>query len=34
MRVASWVEAEDAKREIVDSVTRFRKAKRRLAAKS
>ena len=33
VRVASWVEAEDAKREIVDSAARFRKAKRRAAAK-
>jgi inorganic pyrophosphatase len=31
VRVGSWVESEDARREIVESVARFRKAKRRKA---
>jgi inorganic pyrophosphatase len=29
VRVGSWVESDDARREIVESVTRYRKAKRR-----
>ena len=32
VRVASWVEAEEAKREITEGVVRFRKTKRRVKA--
>ena len=34
VRVASWVEAEEAKREILDSVARYKKSIRRPRAKA